>query len=128
MAWELYDYVNRQGINEIAEWTLSLQKLQRKKLKAKLNMVMQAGTDLPPQLLAGTGTPHIYKLKVQGNPKLRPLLCKGPIDNNIEFTLLIGAKEIQFGYEPADALMKAMNNREEIIKEPSRRALHERID
>src|SRR5262245_28101964 len=128
MAWNLHDYLNRHGVNEIAQWTRLLQSPQRKKLKAKLNMLMQAGTDLPPQLLAGTGIPHIFKLKVQGNPKLRPLICRGPIDNDAEFTLLVGAKEVQFNYEPNDAPERAVSNREEIIQNQSRRCPHERID
>jgi hypothetical protein len=91
-------------------------------------MLAQAGSDLPPQLLAGTGVPHIYKLKVQGNPKLRPMLCKGTEDNDAEFTLLLGAKEIQWKYDPEDAPRIAALIREEIIRDPKRRCKHERID
>lgn len=128
MAWTIYDYLSSKGINEVAEWTRGLQKIQRKKLKAKIIMLSLAGSELPPQLLAGTGIPHIYKLKVQGNPKLRPMLCKGPVDNDSEFTLLVGAKEIQDEYEPIDAIDQARNKRVEIIQNPLRRCLHERID
>lgn len=113
--------------NEIEKWTLNLQKRQRVKLNSKLDMLQQSGGDLPPQLLAGTGVPHIYKLKVQGNPKLRPLLCKGTVDNKNEYTLLIGAFEIGWGYDPKDALAIAAKRREELLNDPKRRCKHKRI-
>jgi hypothetical protein len=125
--WRLFDYLNRRGDNEIAKWTKELQKPQRVRLRQKLDLLAQAGSDLPPQLLAGTGVPHIYKLKVQGNPKLRPLLCKGTVDNENEFTLLLGAFEIQWEYDPKDALAKAVERREELLNDPSRRCKHERV-
>jgi hypothetical protein len=125
--WQLFDYLNRRGINEIAQWTKELQKPQRIRLRQKLDLLAQAGSDLPPQLLAGTGVPHIYKLKVQGNPKLRPLLCKGTADNKNEFTILIGALEIQWEFEPKDALAKAIERREELLNDVNKRCKHERI-
>jgi len=125
--WKLFDYINSRGDNEIADWARALQKPQRIKLRQKLDMLIQAGSDLPPQLLAGTGVPHIYKLKVQGNLKLRPLLCKGTVDNENEFTLLIGAFEIQWGFDPPNALEKAVERREELLLNPNRRCKNERI-
>ncbi len=124
--WLLFDYTSNRG-NEIKEWTLTLQKQQKVRLNAKLDMLQQAGSDLPPQLLAGTGVPHIYKLKVQGNVKLRPLLCKGTVDNENEFTILIGAFEIQWEFEPKDALAKAVERREELLNDVSKRCTHERV-
>ncbi|CAN5350465.1 hypothetical protein BH10ACI1_BH10ACI1_29420 [soil metagenome] len=124
--WQLFDYQSKKG-NEIKKWTLGLQKLQRIKLNAKLDMLQQSGSDLTPQLLAGTGVPHIFKLRVQGNPKLRPLLCKGTANNKTEFTLLIGAFEIQWEFDPKDALAIAVKRREDLLNDPSRRCKHERI-
>jgi len=124
--WQLFDYKSDKG-NEIKQWTLTLQKPQKIKLNAKLDMLQQSGGDLPPQLLAGTGVAHIYKLKVQGNPKLRPLLCKGTVDNENEFTLLIGAFEIQWEFKPKDALEKAVERREELLNDISKRCKHERV-
>lgn len=100
--WNLYDYVNHRKINEIKEWTLkALQKTQRKRLRSKLDMLAKAGPELPPGLLMKTEVPYIYKLKVQGNPRLRPMLCKGPVkmiekdtgQEKMGFTLLIGAAD-----------------------------------
>ena len=84
-----------------------------------------------------TEVEYIYKLKVQGNPKLRPMLCFGPMGLRdtrtgkeiIEraFTLLVGAKEIQWEFEPANADTKAGERRKELLANPARRCKHERI-
>ena len=125
--WELFDYFSTGNENEIASWTRGLEKRQRIKLRSKLDDLIRYGPDLPPQLLAGTGVPHIYKLKVKGNVQLRPMLCKGPIDNDGEFTLLIGAIEADYELHPADAIARAVARRLEIISDPARRCKHERI-
>src|SRR5215204_3818100 len=107
--WQIFDYITERGVNDVAAWTRTLQKPQRIKLRSKLDMLAQAGPDLPPDLLMKTEVPYIYKLKVQGNPKLRPMLCrqhlkftykepeKAPeeIDGEV-FILLVGAKEISW--------------------------------
>lgn len=126
--WRLYDYLNGAGKNEFAAWTRALQKRERIKLAFKLDMLEQVGPNLPPQLLAGPICDHIYKLKVQGAVKLRPLLCKGPVDNEGEFTLLIGAKEVQGELKPNGVENRAGENRQEIIANPLRRCCHEKID
>lgn len=138
--WKLHDYKNVHGVNEIAEWTRKkLQKIQKIKLKSKLDMLAKAGPDLPPGLLLKTEVAYIYKLKVQGNPKLRPMLCRGPLKvKSIEvdeekdeeaFTLLAGAKEISWEFDPKGADVEAGNRRVEVIKDPQkRRCEHERID
>jgi hypothetical protein len=138
--WKLYDYVNNRRVNEIAEWTRrKLQKTQRLKLRSKLDMLAQAGPDLPPGLLLKTEVEYIFKLKVQGNPKLRPMLCRGPLKvedketgaqkDEQGFTLLIGAKEISWEFDPRGADIEAGNRRLEVIRNPiERRCDHERID
>jgi hypothetical protein len=78
-------------------------------------------------LLAPTGQANIFKLRVQGNPKLRPLLCKGTVDNDTEFTLLIGAFEIQWEYEPKNALEIAVARRKELLNDSSKRCEHEKV-
>lgn len=127
--WVIYDHVDRHGVNVFAEWTRRLERVQRKLLRAKLDMLAIAGPDLPTQLLAGTGVPHIYKLRVKGNVQLRPMLCRGPVDNNSEFTLLYGAIEVGDVLQPVDAAERAAVIREEILADPNnRRCEHERID
>jgi hypothetical protein len=127
--WAIYDHLDRQGVNVIAEWTRGLERVQRKLLRAKLDMLAIAGPDLPTQLLAGTGVAHIYKLRVKGNVQLRPMLCRGPVENDAEFTLLYGAIEVGSALQPANAAERAAVIREEILAEPNnRRCEHERID
>lgn len=126
--WKLYDYYNEREVNKIAEWTRSFQKRQRIGLRSKLDMLTQFGMDLLPQLLAGTGVPHIYKLKVHGNIQLRPMLCRGPFNNDEEFTILLGAVEVNWVLEPQGAAELAAQIREEIIRDSRRRIEHERID
>lgn len=135
--WKLYDYVNERGDNEIADWTRTLQKPQRVKLRSKLDMLAKAGPDLPPGLLLRTEVPYIRKVKVQGNPKLRPMICEGPVivvdeetgENERGFTILIGAKEISWNFEPRGADVEAGVRRLSVIANPERRRCkHERID
>lgn len=136
--WEIYDYIDERGDNDIAGWTREeLQKPQRKKLNSKLNMLAESGGDLPPGLLIKSEVEYIYKLRVQGNPKLRPLLCKslfkvkdavsGEEKDEEAFTILIGAKEVSWGFEPKDAEAEASIRRNIILNDPKRRCKHERI-
>ncbi len=124
----LYDYVDDRGINSFREWTKTLQKEELAKLNQKLDMLRRE-PELPPQLLAGPleGKP-IYKLRIKGRVALRPMLCKGPIDNDSEFTLLMGATERDRVLVPEDAVDQAANRRAEVIANPTRRRTpHERV-
>lgn len=88
--------------------------------------------DLCPNLVAGPLTSktttlkskNIYKLVVHGSIMLRPFLCRGPICNDKEFTLLMGAieRDWKLDHDPAEAEVI----RHEIISTPSRRMEHER--
>jgi hypothetical protein len=144
--WGIYDYIDGRGRNDIAEWTRQLQKPERIKLRSKLDMLAIAGGDLPPDLLMKTEVPYIYKLKVQGNPKLRPMICRqhlkfaekdlrfGNQDSLVKideevYVVLIGAKEISWEYEPAGADIDAGHRRIAVIANPQQRLCrHERID
>ena len=137
--WEIYDYVDRRNFNAIATWTRGLQKVQKIKLRSKLDLLAKAGPELPPGLLLKTEVEYIFKLKVQGNPKLRPMLCRGPLKTKNEergdeedekaFTILVGAKEISWKFEPVYADVDAGGRRVEVINDPKRRRCkHERVD
>jgi len=124
----LYDYVDAFGRNSFKEWTKTLQKDELAKLNQKLDMLRRE-PELPPQLLAGPleGKP-IYKLRINGRVALRPMLCKGPISNNSEFTLLMGAAERDRVLIPEDAIDQAADRRTEVIANPKRRRTpHERV-
>ena len=68
----------------------------------------------------------IYKMVIHGDVMLRPLLCRGPIDPEIEYTLLLGAIE-RGGKLPTGAPQQAEDNRLTVVNDPSRRTSHERI-
>ena len=87
MTWVLYDYLDDKGINEIKAWTQKLQKKERAKLNAKLDMLEKHGSDLPPGLLSDTKFSHIKEIVIKGQVAVRLMVCRGPIDNNKEFTL-----------------------------------------
>lgn len=124
--YRLFDYTDGNGNNDIKAWTKELEKIQRAKLNAKLDMLEKHGPDLFPHVLTDTPTPGIQKLRVKGNVQLRPMLCKGPINGN-EFTLLIGATERDSRFVPDKADEKANDRKSIIIGNPNRRCPHERI-
>lgn len=123
----LFDYTDANGKNDIKNWTKGLESTQRGKLNAKLDMLSAHGSGLFPEILSGTNTAGILKLKVKGNVQLRPMLCKGPINHEKEFTLLIGATERDFCLVPDKADEKANERKQIIIKNPNRRCPHERV-
>ena len=127
MSFKLHDYVDNNKINDVKEWTKSLEKKDRAKLNAKLDMLTKNGPELFPNILTGTPTPGILKLRVRGNVQLRPMLCSGPISIENEYTLLIGAKEVQSKLDPKNADQTADKRKAEIINDATRRIERERI-
>lgn len=127
--WKLYDYVLSNGTNDFEAWSKTLEKRDRGKLSQKLRMLEIAGPDLPPQLLAGPISyyAHIYKMRINGDVALRPLLCKGPISNDEEFTLLKGAIEKDRQWVPFDAPTIASTRRLDVIADSARRCTHVRV-
>jgi hypothetical protein len=123
----LFDYKDKNGINEIKAWSKKLQKSDLAKLNVRLDMLSSKGLDLLPQILTGTDTSGILKLRVHGKVQLRPMLCKGPINNETEFTLLIGATERDSCLIPDKADAKANDRKNIIITDHTRRCCHERV-
>lgn len=130
MPFSLFDYINNQGENEFKKWSEALQKTQRAKLYQKLDKLELVGDGLMPELLTDTSITGIKKLRIKvQNVQLRPLLCNGPINKESEFTLLMGAMEKGDKWSPKDAPQKALDKREEVIKDPSKkRRKHERVN
>jgi hypothetical protein len=91
----LYDFVTEHGRNDIAEWIDQLQKPDRARLEQKLTRLVQISFELAKEthLLAGPVYRGIWKLRVNASVMLRPHLCKGPINKDHEYTLLVGAIE-----------------------------------
>jgi hypothetical protein len=125
--WRIYEYVDQNGESAIGKWLKEndIQERDRGQLVQKLDMLAMHGMSLPPGLLAGPiksktqpkkFQSHIYKLIIHGQRMLRPLLCKGPVDMDGEFTILIGAIETG-GVLDVDA-MDAEARRQEVIAGP----------
>jgi hypothetical protein len=117
----LFEYVDAGGKPIFRSWRGGLDTLQRAKLDSKINILRTSGADLATGLLAGTSSGHIKKLKVQGNVKLRPRLCEGPIHHGTEFSLLVGAVEKDMKTIPANADELSTSRRSEIIQSPTLR-------
>ncbi len=127
MTFVLYDYVNGNGVNQIEKWARTLQVKDLGRLNAKLDMLSRVGPILIPDPLAGTSVSGIQKLKVKGNVQYRPMLCAGPISVDLEYTLLIGAKEVGSKLQPKNVEQTARDRKVEVIADPARRRLHERV-
>jgi hypothetical protein len=129
-AWLLFDYVDGAGANDFYAWSRGLQSEDLARLNRKIKMLEDNGPNLGPKLLAGPlkGYAHIYKLRVRGLTELRPLLCKGPIDYELEFTLLKGASEVGGQWVPASAPSEARTRRQEVINDAdNRRCEHVKV-
>lgn len=126
MAFALYDFVDTHNENVFLQWTLKLQKAQRVKLKQRLDMLEEHGEELWPHILAGTAVASIFKMKVQGPVKLRPLLCRGPVPGEAKtYTMLAGAKEVGSQWQPASILNTARDRRLAAAADPAnRRVIH----
>lgn len=129
MPFLIFDYKNKHGLNEFKEWTLGLEKPQRAKLNEKIDKLSLHGDQLYPEMLTGTSVAGIQKLRVKvGNVQLRPLLCKGPVNMQNEYILLMGAKEVGDKWVPKEAPSMAATKKAEVIKDPTKRRIeHERV-
>lgn len=128
MPFDLYDYVDAHGSNAFADWTRDLQKVPRAKLNAKIDMLALHGEELVPHVLTDTPVPGIRKLRVKGNVQLRPLLCRGPINGEVEYTFLMGATERDSQLVPDDAPETADARRATVANDVRRRCTHARIN
>jgi hypothetical protein len=127
MAFALYDFLTHDGHNPFKEWTRGLESQELAKLNQKLDMLELYGSDLPPRLFSDTDYPHIKKLRINGRIALRPLLCRGPLNMQAEFTLLLGCRERDGRLVPENGLEIAEQCRSAILTDGSRRTIHERI-
>jgi hypothetical protein len=127
MKFSIFDFTRANGQNDFSKWWRGLQKKDRTKLRHKIDMLMLYGDSLHPLMLSDTEVPGVQKIRVQGNPKLRPLLCKGPCSVHTEYTMLLGAKEIGGNWAPLGAPTTADANKKTVLADPKRRVQHEKI-
>jgi hypothetical protein len=128
MSWNIYEFLVRPKVGVIEVWLRQarIQKKAKTLLNQKLDLLEMHGPNLPPELLAGPIDGHIYKLRIRvQRVQLRPLLCRGPLQNNSEFTLLCGATERDDELVPTNVVQQAEQHRQIILSDPQRRQLHE---
>jgi hypothetical protein len=127
MAWMLYDYRDSRNRNPVREWSERLQKKDLARINHRIDMLGGKGKDFCPGLAGPLhGSPHLYKIKINGTVAARMILCKGPINMEIEYTLLLGAFE-RDDELPAGTIETAESCRQAIIRDPkNRRGPHER--
>lgn len=94
----------------LSEWRSGMPGTERALLDSKIGVL--AATKNPallpnfmvgPISVRGRKFPEIYKLKIGGKVRLRPLLCKGPINKELDITFLFGAYERNGVFDPQDA-------------------------
>lgn len=120
MPKRVYDFIDECGHNVIEAWLGGLDKPLRGRMRAKLDVLLAAETDLPPKMLTDTNNPQIKELIVNAKEALRLLLCKGPNPQlkNEEWTLLFGAVERDTKYVPRNALELAEAHRQLVLRDP----------
>src|ERR1700726_3633794 len=126
----LWDFLSHRGENVILRWVSDSRLTQRDRavLNQKLDRLAQIdfGLAIGTRLLAGPIYKHIYKLVIHADVMLRPMLCRGPVSNESEYTLLFGAIETG-GKLSSGAKEQAEINRTDVLADNSRRREHERI-
>lgn len=130
MEYALWDFVDHRGKSVLLQWVANdrLTRRDRAALNQKIQRLAQMDFKLAigTKLLAGPIINHVYKLVIHGDVMLRPMLCRGPIVNETEYTFLLGAVETG-GKLPPRSKEKAVENRRVILNDPTRRCAHQRI-
>jgi len=136
MIWDFLSPPPRRE-NLIQRWAREdrLTVRDRARLNQKLDRLQQLEFDLAIHLhlLAGPVRKqrHIYKLVVYGDVMLRPMLCRGPLpeEMHLAYTLLLGAVEVGNRLQPDNAPAVAEERRQAVLEKPrERRQLHERFE
>jgi hypothetical protein len=121
MHYKIWVFIEPDGTNEFYKWREKMPPKQVAKMDDRITKLSQSGLQLLPLILAPVKNSGLYKLKVHGNPQLRPLLTRGPLDNNSEFTLLQGAREISSQFDPLNAVDLANAKKDRLLLDDSLR-------
>ena len=123
----IWDFLSQRGENLILRWADDerLGKADRARLNQKIDRLAQVDFDLAigTKLLNGPLRKEIYKLIAHRQVMMRPLLCRGPFQKEMEYTLLLGAIERNRKL-PKGCLEEAARNREIILGDRNRRCRH----
>lgn len=122
----IFEFVDHRGRGVITVWRDGLEPPQQAQFDNKIDLLRRE-----PKLLEGMmagplkGYRHLYKLQIGGKVRLRPLLCRGPVNVETELTLLAGAKEIGGTWEPPGARETAEANRKTLMLDRTRRQVYD---
>jgi len=101
---------------------LRLQNAQRLQLDQFLDRLEDIkDATLAREVMAGPITKDIYKLRIGGKVRLRPMVCFGPCNPGEELTLLCPATERDGKLDPGDAPETAQIYRKAILSDARRR-------
>jgi hypothetical protein len=120
----LYEYAGGRGHGAMSDWMGTKEAREHSwYFEQAVDRLSQAAPESLPGIVAGPlrGHRHLYKLRLGGKVRLRPLLCKGPLEPERELTFLLPAFERDGRLHPADALAKADRRRQEILFDDRRR-------
>lgn len=117
----IYDYVDSDDRNDIEAWMKTLAARNRAKLDERLDKLHHHGEELFPDILSPSTENGILKLKCKGNVQLRPHLCRGPVNESAEYTLLMGAKEVGDKLVPANVASVSKTRKAEVKAKPETR-------
>jgi hypothetical protein len=128
--YKLWDFLDNRFKSVILQWVRDdrLTKRDRAILNQKISRLAQMDFSLAinAKLLAGPIYKHVYKMRMKGDVQLRPMLCRGPVDNDAEYTFLLGTVETG-GHLPAGSKETAENNRTVVLDDHDKRIRHQRI-
>ena len=132
MRREVWEYLRGGTHRVIREWLQDSRVSVKDRAKLDFSLERLRTLDfalVSTKLLAGPlrGGTKLYKLRVRcQNRELRPYLCRGPVGEPLDYTLLQGAIEVEDRrIEPANAEDRAGEHREALLRNPKWRELYE---
>jgi hypothetical protein len=132
--YRIFEFLETDGHSAIGNW-LDRDKItarDRRLLRIKMDMLALNGVELLTGFVAGPIKSklhpripsHIYKLVIHGDVMLRPMFCRGPEDNDGEFTFLCGGVETGGLLSPDSS--EAERRLSALIVDPTKRVLNGR--
>ena len=114
IVWTFLDFTELNGRNRIRDWLAGLKPVVAKEVAATLRVKLEFARAQPllrpPLFEPLTGYPGILEIKFKARKvQWRPLGFYGP--EQLEFTLLVGAKEMNNRFVPASAPETAKGRR-----------------
>ena len=119
--YKLFEFLTDRGRAVIHEWVKDerLSARDRAALNIRFKRIRQVDFDLANgTLISGPIFKHVYKCVIHATVMLRPMLCRGPMKIEDEYTLLLGAIERNKKL-PEGTKERAEENREALISYPT---------